>query len=88
MDYRFIVLLLAAILSTDLTSGKPDGAPDACCSKPEHGVEPQSSEHPYEVKKKEKSGAIEITIKKEKFKGILLKALVGSFYQSIKPQYY
>jgi len=79
MQYGSTILIFAIILVPDLTSGKPDGAPDACCTKPEHGVEPQTSKHPYEIKKKDKSGSIEISIKKEKFKGIMLQALVSWF---------
>ena len=79
MKFAFLLFLLA-ILSPDFSSGKPDGSPDACAEKPEHGSPPQTGKSPYDVKKKEKDGKYKISIcgKKEKFKGVLLKALVGS----------
>jgi hypothetical protein len=67
MKFAFLLFLLA-ILSPDFASGKPDGSPDACAEKPEHGSPPQTGKSPYDVKKKEKDGKYKISIcgKKEK----------------------
>merc|ERR1712130_280275 len=81
--------------------GTSQGAPEAACESmtPQHGVSPQTTDSPYNVKVSatfvKPGGTVDVTISGSKFKGFLLQAqdsadgkLVGSFASGVEGSKY